>query len=120
MKTLITLSSLALSSLLISASANAQTTQSNPQAVNVTAPAMKTQNNLNAPQQNSQSPAPQPSTGTSVETKKTENGKPAESTPAVDNKIAVSDAGSPGDKANNKKPAATQPSESKKTAVAPK
>ena len=120
MKTFITLSSLTLSSLLISASADAQTRQSNPQAVPMTAPAVKTQNNLNAPQQNSQAPAPKPSTGTSVETKKTENGKPAEPAPAVDNKIAVSDAGTPGDKANNKKPAASSQPETKKTAVSPK
>lgn len=106
-------------------SAAAQTQTATPQPVPMTAPAMKVQN-AQSPQQNSQSaPAPKAS-GTTTETKKAENGKPAESapTPAVDNKIAVSDPGTPGDKGNNKKATAPQPSEQKKvpnsSAVSPK
>ena len=87
----------------------------------MTSPAMKTQN-AQTPQSSQNATPPKATTGTSTETKKTENGKAAESAPApaVDNKIAVSDPGTPGDKANNKKAASSQPAEQKKAAVSPK
>ena len=110
MKTFTFLSSVALA--FAFTSANAQTKASDPQPLPMTAPAMKTQN-AQTPQQNSAAPK---QTGTTTETKKAENGKAAESAPApaIDNKIAVSDPGTPGDKANNKKAPAPQPAEQKK------
>lgn len=129
MKTLLTIAAAAF--IFSAASAQERKSSATPQPVPMTAPAIKTQNVQNpqstseaAPQQNSQNPtAPKPS-ATTTETKKGTDGK-AETAPAppVDNKIAVSDPGAPGEKSGTKK-AAPQPAESKKatntTGVSPK
>ncbi len=132
MKTLLTIAAAAF--IFTTASAQEKRASSAPQPVPMTAPAMKTQNTQTpqtkseaAPQQNSQTaPAPKPS-GTSTQTKKGTDNK-AETAPAsippVDNKIAVSDPGAPGEKSNTKKTATPQPTETKKatnsTGVSPK
>ena len=123
MKTFTLLSALATACVFSAASAQEKKISSAPQPVPMTAPAMKTQNTQTSQQNSQTAPAPK-QTGTTTETKKTENGKAAESAPApaVDNKIAVSDPGTPGDKANTKK-AAPQSTETKKassTGVTPK
>lgn len=123
MKTLLTI--VAAAFIFTAASAQEKRASSAPQPVPMTSPAMKTQNTQNADQQNSQnSTAPKP-TATTTETKKSDS--KAESAPAsippVDNKIAVSDPGAPGEKSNTKK-ATSQPADSKKatnsTGVSPK
>ena len=96
---------------IFSAACFAQSKMGNPQPVPVqmSAPVrvQNSQQNSSAPKQN-------------ADPKKTETGKAKESSPAVDNKIAVSDPGTPGDKSAAKK--GTQPTESKKanSGVSPK
>lgn len=117
MKTLTLLSVVAMATFCFSASA--QQRESTPQPVQMSDPAMKMQN-TQTPQQNSQSTA-SPAPAKKTEVKKADK---EEAAPAVDNKIAVSDPGTPGDKANNKKTAGTtQPTEKKSvptTGVSPK
>lgn len=113
MKTLLTLTAVAF--IFTAASAQERTSTATPQPLPMAAPAMKVQNT----QQNSQNSTAPKSTGTSTETKEATKGtaapKSAEAAPPVDNKIAVSDPGAPGDKANTKKAADTKSSEKKGT-----
>ncbi|MBI3501654.1 MAG: hypothetical protein HY063_07655 [Bacteroidetes bacterium] len=114
MKTLTLIFAVAMATFCMTAYAQQRT--STPQPMQMSAP-VKFQNSQPAPQQNSQSTAsPAPSKKTEVKKADKE-----EAAPAVDNKIAVSDAGTPGDKANSKK--TSQPAEKKSaptTGVSPK
>ena len=117
MKTLITLSTVAL--IFSAVQAQEKTSTSAPVALPMTAPAMKTQNT----QQSSQNSTAPKSTGTTADpTKKSAGDKKEEAAPPVDNKIAVSDPGVPADKSSKKSAGSTQSSEKKTatTGVSPK
>jgi|ERR1051325_4860708 hypothetical protein len=108
MKTLLTIAAAALVVSVASAQSNVPTGA--PKPIPMAAPAMKVQNT----QQNSssQNSTDKKTTGTTATDSKSADSKKA--TPPVDNKIAVSDPGAPGDKADAKK--ADTKSTDKKTA----
>ena len=119
MKTLTTLSAVAIAAFVFSsASAQDKTESPTPQALPMAAPATKVQNTQNSQQNSQNSAAPKPAGTTKVADSK------AESAPPVDNKIAVSDPGAPGEKSSTKKEADPHPAKTKKaensTGVSPK
>lgn len=89
-------------------------TPSSPQPLPIEAPARRPQNAQNTQQDSRNSAAPK-SGGATTDPKKTSDSKSESAPPhAVDNKIAVSDPGAPGEKSPAKKPTAPRPPASKK------